>query len=70
MSTFPHVALSRRDGHVVGVTYGAAHIGDRNYLTYVHAEKPPPKYHADMHLDAPDPSDPTSPSNWGRTTTE
>lgn len=65
---YPH-GVWTQDNHFVGVAYAKATINHgsghtRTYNTFVmgnHVDT----YHVDMHIDAPDPSDPTSPSYWG-----
>lgn len=69
---YPHLAMhgdpadAPEDAsvHIVGVAYGPATNHGRRYAAYTIGNPTPRKYHADMHIDAPDPCDPTSPSYW------
>ncbi len=67
---YPHTVRGEKTKHFVGVAYAAATINHpsghtRRYNTFVLASQNPGTYHVDMHSDAPDPPDPTSPSTWG-----
>lgn len=68
---YPHLAMhgdpaavDTTDVHIVGVAYGPATRHGRRYAAYTMraTEQPPRRYHADMHRDDADPSDPTSPT--------